>query len=108
VRHEQAASFMAEVYGAVERPVHRDDVSTGLGLAPTLSAASLASTIALPCVNVFRFAGERISDYRVYMDIAPVWALRAQVAPGPGRGDAEVRCMWPKRRRLILRGAGRR
>ena len=32
------------------------------------------SAIALPCVNVFRFDGERISDYRVHMDIAPVYA----------------------------------
>jgi 6-methylsalicylate decarboxylase len=31
------------------------------------------SAITLPCVNVFRFAGERISDYRVHMDIAPVY-----------------------------------
>jgi ketosteroid isomerase-like protein len=32
------------------------------------------SEISLPCCNIFRFAGELISDYRVYMDIAPVYA----------------------------------
>jgi ketosteroid isomerase-like protein len=32
------------------------------------------SEISLPCCNIFRFSGELISDYRVYMDIAPVYA----------------------------------
>jgi limonene-1,2-epoxide hydrolase len=32
------------------------------------------SEIALPCCNIFRFSGDQIADYRVYMDIAPVYA----------------------------------
>jgi ketosteroid isomerase-like protein len=32
------------------------------------------SEISLPCCNVFRLSGGRIADYRVYMDIAPVYA----------------------------------
>jgi limonene-1,2-epoxide hydrolase len=31
------------------------------------------SEIALPCCNIFRFSGGRIADYRMYMDIAPVY-----------------------------------
>ena len=33
------------------------------------------SSISLPCCNVFRYAGGLIADYRVYMDIAPVYTL---------------------------------
>jgi ketosteroid isomerase-like protein len=32
------------------------------------------SEISLPCCNIFRLSGGRIADYRVYMDIAPVYA----------------------------------
>jgi limonene-1,2-epoxide hydrolase len=33
------------------------------------------SSISLPCCNIFRFAGGLIADYRVYMDIAPVYTV---------------------------------
>ena len=32
------------------------------------------SELALPCCNIFRFTGGLIADYRMYMDIAPVYA----------------------------------
>jgi ketosteroid isomerase-like protein len=32
------------------------------------------SGISLPCCNVFRMRGDLIADYRVYMDINPVFA----------------------------------
>jgi ketosteroid isomerase-like protein len=32
------------------------------------------SSISLPCCNIFRLSAGRIADYRVYMDIAPVYA----------------------------------
>ena len=31
-------------------------------------------TVSLPCCNVLRFADGRISDYRVFMDMTPVFA----------------------------------
>ena len=30
--------------------------------------------LTLPCLNVFRFREGRIADYRVYMDLNPVFA----------------------------------
>lgn len=32
------------------------------------------SRITLPFTDVFRMAGERIADYRIYMDVAPLYA----------------------------------
>ncbi|MEA2564875.1 MAG: hypothetical protein QOD49_52, partial [Actinomycetota bacterium] len=32
------------------------------------------SSIGLPCCNIFRMRGDLIADYRVYMDINPVFA----------------------------------
>jgi ketosteroid isomerase-like protein len=32
------------------------------------------ASLTLPCLNVFRLRGGRIADYRVYMDIKPVFA----------------------------------
>jgi ketosteroid isomerase-like protein len=32
------------------------------------------SKITLPCANIFEFRDERIADYRVYMDVTPVFA----------------------------------
>lgn len=31
-------------------------------------------TVSLPCCNVFRFAGARVADYQVFMDMTPVFA----------------------------------
>jgi ketosteroid isomerase-like protein len=31
-------------------------------------------TVSLPCCNVLRFTEGRVSDYRVFMDMAPVFA----------------------------------
>ena len=31
-------------------------------------------SVSLPCTNIFRVRGGKIADYRVYMDIAPVFA----------------------------------
>ena len=36
-----------------------------------------ASTITLPFANFFEFDGDLISDYRVYVDIAPLYATGA-------------------------------
>jgi ketosteroid isomerase-like protein len=33
------------------------------------------SEITLPCVNVFRLREGRIADYRIYMDVNPVFAV---------------------------------
>jgi ketosteroid isomerase-like protein len=33
-----------------------------------------ASTVSLPCCNIFRLSGDLIADYRIYMDISPVFA----------------------------------
>ena len=30
--------------------------------------------LTLPCTNIFEFDGDLISDYRIYMDIGPVFA----------------------------------
>jgi ketosteroid isomerase-like protein len=30
--------------------------------------------VTLPCVNIFQYEGAKIKDYRIYMDIAPVYA----------------------------------
>ena len=35
------------------------------------------SQVALPCVSMFRLRGGRIADYRIYMDINPVFATEA-------------------------------
>ena len=32
------------------------------------------SQVTLPCANSFRLRGERIADYRIYMDVNPVFA----------------------------------
>jgi ketosteroid isomerase-like protein len=32
------------------------------------------STISLPVVTIYRGAGELIEDYRIFMDVAPLWA----------------------------------
>jgi ketosteroid isomerase-like protein len=32
------------------------------------------SELTLPCANVFRLRGGRIADYRIYMDVNPVFA----------------------------------
>ena len=31
------------------------------------------TSISLPCCNIFRYTGGQIADYRIYMDIAPVY-----------------------------------
>jgi ketosteroid isomerase-like protein len=33
-----------------------------------------ASTVSLPCCNIFRLSGDLIADYRIYMDVNPVFA----------------------------------
>jgi ketosteroid isomerase-like protein len=33
------------------------------------------SRLTLPCLNVFRLRDGRIADYRVYMDVSPVFAV---------------------------------
>jgi len=33
-----------------------------------------ASTVSLPCCNIFRLSGDLIADYRIYMDVSPVFA----------------------------------
>jgi ketosteroid isomerase-like protein len=33
------------------------------------------SSVTLPCLNVFRLRNERIADYRIYMDVHPVFAV---------------------------------
>ena len=33
------------------------------------------SSVTLPCLNVFRLRDERIADYRIYMDVHPVFAV---------------------------------
>jgi hypothetical protein len=33
------------------------------------------TSIWLPCCNIFRYSGALIADYRVYMDIAPVYVV---------------------------------
>jgi hypothetical protein len=33
-----------------------------------------ASTISLPVVTIYRGAGEQIDDYRIFMDVAPLFA----------------------------------
>jgi len=30
--------------------------------------------VTLPCVNIFQYEDDKIKDYRIYMDIAPVYA----------------------------------
>jgi ketosteroid isomerase-like protein len=30
--------------------------------------------VTLPCVNVLRYDGDRVIDYRIYMDVSPVFA----------------------------------
>lgn len=30
--------------------------------------------VSLPCCNIFRMSGDLIADYRVYMDVSPVFA----------------------------------
>jgi ketosteroid isomerase-like protein len=32
------------------------------------------SKVTLPCANVFRLRDERVADYRIYMDVNPVFA----------------------------------
>jgi uncharacterized protein (TIGR02246 family) len=43
------------------------------------TAAPDGKRLALPCVTVIRLAGDRITDYRVHMDITPAFGQ----APGP-------------------------
>jgi len=31
-------------------------------------------SVALPCANIWRRVGDKISDYRIYMDVNPVFA----------------------------------
>jgi ketosteroid isomerase-like protein len=63
LRHE-----IHDVWRAVEDP----DV---LVAAMTVHYTRLdGSGVSLPCCNVFRMSGELIVDYRVYMDMNPVFA----------------------------------
>jgi ketosteroid isomerase-like protein len=34
------------------------------------------SEVTLPCANVFRLRDERVADYRIYMDVNPVFATQ--------------------------------
>ena len=38
------------------------------------TAAPDGTRLVLPCVTVIRLAGERVTDYRVHMDISPAFA----------------------------------
>jgi uncharacterized protein (TIGR02246 family) len=38
------------------------------------TAAPDGTPLALPCVTVIRLAGDRVTDYRVHMDITPAFA----------------------------------
>jgi hypothetical protein len=45
--------------------------------------------VTLPCCNVFRVRDGLVSDYRVYLDIGPVYASRGPTpSPNPGAVDA--------------------
>jgi ketosteroid isomerase-like protein len=33
-----------------------------------------ATVVSLPCCNVFRMVGDRVADYRIYMDPSPLFA----------------------------------
>jgi ketosteroid isomerase-like protein len=39
------------------------------------------SELTLPCANVFRLRGGRIADYRIYMDVNPVFAKQEFAEP---------------------------
>jgi ketosteroid isomerase-like protein len=39
------------------------------------------SQLMLPCANIFRLRGGRIADYRIYMDVNPVFAPQELAVP---------------------------
>ncbi|WP_051324159.1 nuclear transport factor 2 family protein [Candidatus Solirubrobacter pratensis] len=66
---------LASVAGFRHEILEAWDVGEAVVLEMTVHYRRLdGSEIRLPCCNIFRLSGGRIADYRVYMDIAPVYA----------------------------------
>ena len=72
---EAVGGFFESIAG-LEHAVHR--VVTDDGVAVVEGEATYTrhdgSTISLPFVNVFELEGALVSDYRIYIDIAPLFA----------------------------------
>jgi limonene-1,2-epoxide hydrolase len=70
-----AEASLASVAGFQHEILAAWDVGEAVVLEMTVHYRRLdGGEISLPCCNIFRLSGGRIADYRVYMDIAPVYA----------------------------------
>jgi ketosteroid isomerase-like protein len=75
---ELYAQFMGTI-AAVRHELHelwqaREDAAVWIARLTVHYRTKGGSAVSLPCCNVFRFRGDVISEYRVYMDITPVFA----------------------------------
>jgi limonene-1,2-epoxide hydrolase len=67
---------LASVSGFQHEIIEAWDVGDAVVLEMTVHYRRLDGTsISLPCCNIFRYSGGLIADYRVYMDIAPVYTV---------------------------------
>jgi limonene-1,2-epoxide hydrolase len=67
---------LASVSGFQHQIIEAWDVGDAVVLEMTVRYRRLDGTsISLPCCNIFRYSGGLIADYRVYMDIAPVYTV---------------------------------
>jgi limonene-1,2-epoxide hydrolase len=73
---DELEASLASVAG-FEHEIHAAwDVGDAVVLEMTVHYRRLDGTsISLPCCNIFRYSGALIADYRVYMDIAPVYMV---------------------------------
>jgi ketosteroid isomerase-like protein len=79
----QASEFLATLKG-VRHEIHEmfhaaEDADVLIALMTVHYSRLDGSVVSLPCCNVFRMTGDLVADYRIYMDVNPVFKEESRV-----------------------------